>query len=86
MNTYVVSLFIGCGEYEKSTTVIKDADDADSAMKQALLGQCHCICGLDEGAYWDNDSLYDGYGEFCYTVWDVKLVAPDHVGILKYYL
>lgn len=83
MNTYIVTLLLRLGEYEKSTVQLIKAASEDDAGYDALCGETHneplTRAEYNEGdEWWDDCSIYE--------VHSIKVVAPEHVDTLKLYL
>lgn len=83
MSTYIVTLLLRLGEYEKSTQQLIEAASQDDAEYTALCGETHneplTRVEYDRGdEWWDDCSIYEVQG--------VKVVAPEHVNILKLYM
>jgi hypothetical protein len=83
--TFIVKLQIRCGEYEKHTQSLQTARTAASAMKKALIGECHNDIG-DGARRLNADQYEDDWGGMIYTCCSVTPVAPEHVPILEKYL
>ena len=83
MSTYIVTLLLRLGEYEKSTQQLIEAASEDDARYIALCGETHneplTRADYDNGEeWWDDCYIYEAHG--------VKVVTPEHVNILKLYL
>lgn len=80
MNTYVVHLDIQCGEYEKSTVVLVEANSEAPARKIAIEGEAH-----DE-LEWEDGGAYDLNRTFHYSINTIQLVDTADVETLRKYL
>jgi len=80
MNTYIAVLNIQCGEYQKDTTHILQAEDEHTAGRKALLAESH------GEPVWHGNAVHDLHGEFIYTIQAVREVAPDDVETVRKYI
>lgn len=85
MNTYVVTLSIQAGEYEKSNIVLVKAITEEEARKEALLSECHGSLD-DDNLEWSDRGIYDLHGQFHYSVNNCVLVSCNHVAIVSQYI
>ncbi|CAL9976763.1 hypothetical protein VPHK449_0019 [Vibrio phage K449] len=64
MKTFLVTLTIQAGEYEKSAITLVEAETKELAVDFAIHGEAHSPESLD----WDANGAYDLGGEFYYSV------------------
>lgn len=80
MNTYVVTLDLQIGEYEKQSITLVEALNSESACEIALENECHGDHEM-EGEY-----MIDMSGEMSYCVSTCTEVSIEHAKVLKEYL
>ena len=80
MGHYIVKLHIQAGEYEKASTKLIEAPDANKAGVIAIEGEAH------RKLEWDEYGAYDCAGDFYYRVKYTMEVAPKDVKTLCRYL
>ena len=85
MKTFIITLNLQAGEYEKTSITLVKGINEQEAMQEALLAECHCTED-DGGLDWADGGVYDLHGEFHYSVRNCTLVNQDHVAILSQYI
>jgi hypothetical protein len=83
MNTYLVTIKIQSGEYEKNSQSLIGADTPEEAGRYALEGECHSD---EDNQEWEADGVSDLGGEFFYSVYSCQLVEPEDVPVLVKYM
>lgn len=73
MNHYLVILRLYLGEHEKTGRHLVIAEDAETAGKMALEGECHSNPEQDSDAVWDDGWMYKVHNvheisEYQYTI------------------
>ncbi|BBM67884.1 hypothetical protein VA249_45300 (plasmid) [Vibrio alfacsensis] len=80
MKTYLVSVLIHCGEYEKTTRLLVKAESFSLAGDYAIYSESHDPESLD----WSEDRVFDLGGEFAYSASVSKVKRSDVNVLLKY--
>lgn len=85
MNTYIVTIRVRNGDYEKHITTLRTAHNGFEAQQDALASQCHYEIG--DGAEWvDDGAVEDCHGEFIYEAYKCYPVDKKDVATLRKYL
>ena len=79
---YFITLQLLIGEFEKTTSTIVPAENAEEAKRMALEGECHEWCISNE----DPDVCEDGMTGMTYEVFDCKPISQDDVAVLRKYM
>lgn len=83
MKTYLVTLQLVLGDYQKMSKTLIVADTKENAGIMALALECHGDAKFDE----NNPTLkvYDLGGEFGYIVDSIEEVSHGHLDVLELY-
>ena len=80
MKTFLVTLLLRLGEYEKLSVSLIAAEDSDSAELKALEDESHNTdAGFDESEDWWDDN-------FVYEIHSCKEVSVEDLPIIKKYM
>jgi len=78
---YFITLQLLIGEFEKTTSTIVPAKNAEEAKRMALEGECHERCI----SKW-RDACEDGATGMIYEIFDCKPISQDDVAVLRKYI
>ncbi|OQX14070.1 MAG: hypothetical protein BWK73_10450 [Thiothrix lacustris] len=81
MKTFLVTLTLFLGEYEKTAKHLVEAKNTKSAGRKALTGECH---NKPKASDWVGDTQVDDM-EFTYRVKSILELTPEQAHFLSRY-